>query len=372
MSKTYIDFYDNWKKAKSSREYSEIREYPLFTDVGEIFGEIAKRDDCPYEIINTPTNNRENIFLPRMVLRIYQYLVPLYEASRWECYLLKEEFDLYKNYPFPDSMVIFKSETKEDDYRIKILVNNSWLEDDICIDREYIDSRFQPVNNTGLLEKDKELKDFIEWIIFGQKFSQYYLDIKEPEQIAVLLSLVCGNRIIAGSLSRITFNDRNLGFPINWEIYNNPFSIKNARNYNLGLILPSAMRPISFNYELNATFNNTFMKLGDLKMDQALAIIKCAKHYSDALATIETDTSLSWIRLVSSVEIAAEQWRKDDDIGKNVKELSEKYPEIADLLKGSINNENIKPIHDKMNINGRNGVEIKFCAFILGFCAMIC
>lgn len=364
MPTVYIDSYDNWKEASSSGTYNQVLEFPLFTDVGEIFGQIAKRDGCPYEIINTLVDNRENTFLPRMVLRIYQHLVPLYDTNRWNCYILKEESDLNNQPPSEESIVFI--EGKENNYKIKISINGDWLKMDMNTSKEYLDNITKPVDITGLLEKTDELKRVISNLICYHKLSEYYSDINEPEQIAALLSLVYGIRISAGSLSRRSTHDTDLGIPVNYHVYKNPLPIKYMNHCHL--ILPSAMRLSSSTNCLNITTSTeAFFKFVYLKRDQALAILRCAKLYTDALSTVESDTSLSWIRLVSSVEIAAEQWRKDENINGDVNNLREKYSDIATLLVNSSTNTDQNPINNTSAINEKRGAEIKFCAFILRF-----
>ncbi len=120
------------------------------------------------------------------------------------------------------------------------------------------------------------------------------------DELAALLSLCMGVRVKAGDETRWFLPDDDpMGKPINLHLHNNPILIKRAPQ---NAILPSAL----------GTHNIEHVQLIEtlprLSVSAAIALVRAARLYQDAIWIIESEPQLSWILLVSAIEIAAGQW----------------------------------------------------------------
>ncbi len=111
-----------------------------------------------------------------------------------------------------------------------------------------------------------------------------------------------------------------LGMPLSWDVSPDPVVI--IRSY--GLILPSVVGPHSL-IDLEP-----LSLLPKLKPDDTIALVRAARLYQDALWISESEPSLSWIMLVSSIETAANHWSKMDD--SPIERLRNFKPALVDLL----------------------------------------
>lgn len=174
------------------------------------------------------------------------------------------------------------------------------------------------------------------------------------DEIAALSSLALGIRLKAGGRTR-DFNIKGdpHGRPVEWAAKPKPFVLIENR----GLKLPSvvnttsteALRPLSILPKLSAS--------------DAIALIRVARLYQDALWIAESEPSLAWIMLVSAIETAANRWRKSGDTP--IERLRASKSELVKLLDSSCkqgtSNEVAKLIVDSI------GNTKKFKEFVMEF-----
>jgi len=124
----------------------------------------------------------------------------------------------------------------------------------------------------------------------------------EQDEIAALLSLCLGIRIKAGSANRIFSNSGDpKGRPITLHTSRDP--ILPISRSSQGYILKSALG------EHSLADIHLFQTFYRLSQEQANSVIRAARLYQDAIWIVESAPELSWIMLVSTVEVIANQWR---------------------------------------------------------------
>jgi len=146
----------------------------------------------------------------------------------------------------------------------------------------------------------------------------FYLEGNTPDQIAVILSLCLGIRIKAGTINRLfDTNGDNYGKPIAHMAHTNPSAVRLVGEH---AVLPSALENIydqkkKFSLDSAESYFSSFMQLNT---EQATLLIRAAKLYRDALWLIESEPQLSWIMLVSAIEVVAKEHIKTDNDPVNI------------------------------------------------------
>lgn len=174
------------------------------------------------------------------------------------------------------------------------------------------------------------------------------------DEITALSSLALGIRLKAGSRTRFfDINGDPRGRPVEWIAKPKPFVLIENR----GLRLPFVVSKTS-------TEGLSLLSiLHKLSTSDAIALIRVARLYQDALWVAESEPSLAWIMLVSAVETAANRWRKSG--GTPIERLRASKPELVKLLdsncKEGISKEAAKIIIDSI------GITKKFIDFIIEF-----
>ncbi|KJV06526.1 hypothetical protein [Methylocucumis oryzae] len=124
------------------------------------------------------------------------------------------------------------------------------------------------------------------------------------DEIAALISLFMGIRVKAGDVSRIFSSyDDPLGRPYA------PSHLKNIPPLMLDkrrLKIPAAIGCHALNLDL-------LKILPTLQSDQAVALIRAARLYQNALWLSESEPALSWVMFVSALEAGANSWYQDQD-----------------------------------------------------------
>lgn len=144
------------------------------------------------------------------------------------------------------------------------------------------------------------------------------------DEIAALASLISGVRFRAGGATRVFDVDGDpQGRPIAWYSRPEPTLSIGIR----GFVLPSvtgqhSMMPI----EKMKTFAALFP-------DQAIALVRAARLYQDALWLAESEPNLSWLMLVTAVETAASYWYSSKD--SPLVRLREARPEFFEYLEST-------------------------------------
>lgn len=174
------------------------------------------------------------------------------------------------------------------------------------------------------------------------------------DEIAALFSLALGIRIKSGGLIRqFEPNGDPLGRPIAYDYRQDPIIVFGHR----GLILPRVvgshsleeLKPLSW--------------LLTISPEDVIALIRAARLYQDALWIAESEPALSWIMLVSALETAANQWRREKD--SPITRLEASKPKLLELLRVNCNQETPEKVAGF--IVDSLGSASKFISFVLEF-----
>jgi hypothetical protein len=128
-----------------------------------------------------------------------------------------------------------------------------------------------------------------------------------PEEMAALSSLALGIRIRAGTVTR-RFEPHGdpKGRPSEWGP--RPFTGFIPRKDTRGWVLLNACSGDHPLVQLE-----TLAYLPKLSALDAVALVRAARLYQEALWLVESEPALSWLMLVSAVETAANQWQREKD-----------------------------------------------------------
>jgi hypothetical protein len=142
------------------------------------------------------------------------------------------------------------------------------------------------------------------------------------EEIAALFSLAIGIRAKSGGLIRQFEPDGDpLGRPVSYDYHPTPIIVIDHR----GLILPRVVG----SHKLEKLVPLSWLL--KISPEDAIALIKAARLYQDALWIAESEPALSWIMFVSALETAANQWRREKDSA--IERLEASRPELLELLR---------------------------------------
>ena len=172
------------------------------------------------------------------------------------------------------------------------------------------------------------------------------------DEAAALLSLSLGFRLKAGPITREF--DPHQGDPRGRPVgYNAGFKSRPGKPSS-GKLLPHMRGTLSLQTE------RAMKTLPDLDPAAAVALVRAARLYQEAVWSAEVEPSLSWVMLVSAIEVAAGFWRAAKD--SSVDRLSEVRPDLARLLEECGGHELVAKVADK--IADYMGATKKFTDFI--------
>lgn len=149
------------------------------------------------------------------------------------------------------------------------------------------------------------------------------------DEIAALASLCFGVRIRAGGKSRhfnVNADEDPLGRPVAGDHRPIPTLDINENR----LVLPDVAKNID---SLDEEGLARFEWLLRLSSGQAIALIRAARLYQDALWIVESEPALAWLMLVSALETAANQWRANKGTAEERLTDSQRGPELVKILK---------------------------------------
>jgi hypothetical protein len=175
-----------------------------------------------------------------------------------------------------------------------------------------------------------------------------------PEEISALASLALGIRLKAGGNTRLFELDGDpLGRPIWWDYKPTPILIIGPR----GLVLPGVVGSRSLEYLQPLSW------ILSISPENIIALIRAARFYQDSLWIGESEPSLSWIMLVSALETAADQWRREQE--SPLARLKDSKPKLFHLLEET----GIKELPQNVAalISDSLGATKKFIDFVLEF-----
>lgn len=128
-----------------------------------------------------------------------------------------------------------------------------------------------------------------------------------PDEVAALSSLALGVRLKAGNMTReFRPGGDPKGTPREWNA-------RPARAILIGTrgcawVLPGAAKGY---HPLDRL--NVLSILPQLSASTATALVRAGRLYQEALWLAESETAMSWLMLVSAIETAANQWRKEKE-----------------------------------------------------------
>jgi hypothetical protein len=183
------------------------------------------------------------------------------------------------------------------------------------------------------------------------------------DEIAALSSLCLGARLESGGLSRV-FNLENdpLGRPL--ERYKRmPRSIRARRETYF--VLPEvsaglAHRPNVFDLKHLERLSTVQL----LSPSGSIALVRAARLYQEALWIVESAPELSWLMMVSAMEVAAEEWNKAEFLPADRLKISK--PPLAELLERAGGTDLLEEVASL--ISETLGSTKKFRDFVLNFC----
>jgi hypothetical protein len=140
-----------------------------------------------------------------------------------------------------------------------------------------------------------------------------------PDEIASLLSLALGTRLRAGPLTRqFTPTGDPRGRPVGWDTWRLPPLSLTAHNS----VLPGVPTTVALQ-------SNLFVTYPTLASDDALAVVRAARSFQEAIWSADDDANLAWLLLVSAVETAASQWYRGQQSAGARDLLSQLKPEFV-------------------------------------------
>ena len=152
--------------------------------------------------------------------------------------------------------------------------------------------------------------------------AQAWTRLSIDQEISCILSLTLGIRLASSGWSRVFDEHSPQGRPqfINYE--------------------PPAMPPIHGHHRMLPGWNGKSVDItgvGDqlrsyasLSATDAVALARAAREYSQAVWIAESDPEMSWLQLVSALEVAALQW--DSSEPNWVAEFANRFPELNEKL----------------------------------------
>ena len=181
------------------------------------------------------------------------------------------------------------------------------------------------VKSTLIVRHKYHIKRQGYWSTTGRLRFNTFQGGRPIDEIAALASLALGVRLKAGEISRAFEED---GDPLG-----TPHSSERGREFLLlrkgeGFVLPAVCDPSLRKASLEDL--RPFDVLPKLGSTDAIALLRAARLYQDALWIAESDPSLAWVMLVSAVETAATHWQCGEaDPLETVKELD---PDMHEIL----------------------------------------
>lgn len=141
------------------------------------------------------------------------------------------------------------------------------------------------------------------------------------DQFAALLSLALARRLRNAGVTRLGFDDDEVGRPQEpWG--RQPFLPRSATLP----MLPGVTAPARLD-----DANPLLQHYAQLSAEDALAVQRAANQFADALWWAEADPRISWIKLFGAVEAAAEVWDRDFHVDA-VEQLKTRHEVLAGKL----------------------------------------
>lgn len=143
------------------------------------------------------------------------------------------------------------------------------------------------------------------------------------DELAALLSLCLGARFRSGGITRLwgIGEEDSLGLPVYFN-HRPPYLPREGRQ---GALIPGLAGPRDL-----ADALPYLKKYFDADATTAVAIVRAARSYQQAVWVADDDPTQAWIQLVSALEVAAESWRGAK--ASPTERLASAMPELVALL----------------------------------------
>jgi hypothetical protein len=191
-------------------------------------------------------------------------------------------------------------------------------------------------------------------LTYDKSHTELYHGGYAQDELAALASLILGIRLSAGPVSReFQVHGDPLGRPTELWNRDKPY-FRTPRNY----VIPSTAAG-----QHNLLDFQKIEKLKDVSQEKAIAIVRSARMYQEALWVAESEPSMTWLLLVSALETAANEWQRSQ--GDPVERLKESKPKLhaylSSLSDDSILKKVAKEVADSL------GITKKFVSFVQAF-----
>jgi hypothetical protein len=165
---------------------------------------------------------------------------------------------------------------------------------------------------------------FLYDISMDKTSEDHYHGGTQAEEIAALLSLCLGVRMKAGEETRMFGNQPDwMGRPTGGRGAQDPIPL--PRTGSRGTVLPLALRSPSLK---EAELLRSFPVLS---LEHAIALVRAARMYQEAVWICDFYPELSWLMLTSAVETLAQSWRRTTVTP--LEKMRSSRPELEHLLK---------------------------------------
>jgi len=169
------------------------------------------------------------------------------------------------------------------------------------------------------------------------------------DELAALISLALGIRLRSGGIIReFGTDDDPRGRPREWD-HHIPYLAPPGRR---GRVLPARVDQVQL-----TDCSSLLERYPVLPPDQAIALVRAARAYQEALWIVEDDPRQAWLRLVSAVEAAAAHWGLDEVPEQRLRRVQ---PRLAAMLEAQ-GEDHLRQVAAELNrIYGVTGKLIRF------------
>ena len=180
------------------------------------------------------------------------------------------------------------------------------------------------------------------------------------DEIAALMSLHCGIRLQGGEVNReFRVGSDSKGVPSYLgEIFKRSPQLPGKLPRQTSFVLPSAIGTHALRGDLEK-----FRRIPLFDPSSAVALVRSARLYQQAVWIAETDPEYGWLLFVSAVEVAANHWRQSNR--SNLERLKASKPQLLALLEEKGDEDFTRKIADE--VVPYMGATNKFISFLLKF-----
>lgn len=168
------------------------------------------------------------------------------------------------------------------------------------------------------------------------------------DEVAALLSLSLGRRLLAGSATRTCFQGKQ-----DWTIFGDrdrPTFFRPTATRWFGHKRSVLPRATVDDAKVTTAHLSTFPKI---QPSAATALVRAARLYRDALWIVETEPELAWLLLVSALEVAAVHQHVETPLPDILRLSKPKLAERLDAINSSLTEEVAKELSRELRATAR-------------------